>query len=214
MSQPRPRTNHASSLPFILLGISILLCSIGTTQAFPWPWQSQKPLISSNAIDIDHVPYPEQTETGNQVIGIHLGDTYARVGIFRNDSFEMITNKFGNSIIPNMVNFTDYGPLVGDELEVDSAHTIFGMERLIGRSFDDPVVQDAIEQFPFKIINMDNKPYIEVEAYTQVINYSPEDITTFVLGRMRQLAEEYLGVNIHDAIVTVPVDFNDAQRVS
>jgi heat shock protein 5 len=208
MSQPRSQTNHASSLPLVLFGAFLFICFAGTTQAFPWPWQSQKPLRDYSY----YMDYAE-VETDSTILGIHLGATYASGAIYRNGSVEMIPNKDGRHVIPNVVKFTDGEPLTGYDLEVDPAHTIFNMERLIGRNFNDPVIQEAIEYLPFKVVNVDNEPRIEIQVNSKKLRFSPQEISAIILAEIKKEAEEYLGANVTYAVITVPADFNDAQRV-
>lgn len=210
MSRLCSRTNHVSSLPLILLGAFLFICFAGTTQAFPWPWQSQKTL-RDYSYGIGYTRYP--VEIDSPVLGIHLGATYASGAIYRNGSVEMIPNKDGSRIIPNVVKFTDGKPLTGYDLEVDPAHTIFNMERLIGRKFNDSVVQEAIEHLPFKLVNVDNEPRIEIQVNSKKLSFSPQEISAIILGGIKKEAEEYLGAKVTNAVITVPADFDDAQRV-
>jgi molecular chaperone DnaK (HSP70) len=147
------------------------------------------------------------------ILGIHLGATYASGAIYRNGSVEMISNKDGRHVIPNVVKFIDGKPLTGYDLEVDPAHTIFNMERLIGRNFSEPVIHEAIKYLPFTVVNVDNEPRIEIQVNAKKLRFSPQEISAIILDKIKKQAEEYLGTNITYAVITVPGDFNDAQRV-
>lgn len=176
----------------------------------------EKNLVFDPIEDADYAypAYPDSIESGKTVLGIHLGATYASVAVVRHDSMEMIPNSDGSDVTPNMVKFTDNEILIGEVLEVDSRHTIFDMTRLIGRKFNDRAVQDAIKDLPFRIINVDNRPKIRVELSTKVLEFSPEQITAMVLGKLKKQADEYLRASITDVVITVPVDFDEARRVS
>jgi len=213
MSRTTSQKNHASSTPLILLGAFLFICFAGTAQAFPWPWQSQKPLLdyphNSNA---EYAGYYEDLIRG-PIVGIHLGEAYASVAIYRNESVEMIPMKDGSRVIPNVVKFTESEALIGEYLEGDPTHVIFNMERLIGRNFNDVVVRKAIKHFPFKVVDVDNKPRVEIHLKSKTLHFSPEEITAMVLREMKKKADEYLGADTTYAVVSVPADFNDAQRV-
>jgi heat shock protein 5 len=129
---------------------------------------------------------------------------------------EIIPNEQGNRITPSYVAFTEDERLVGDAAKNQAAlnpqNTIFDVKRLIGRTFDDPNVQRDSKLLPYKIINKDNKPYIEVTLKGEKRLFSPEEISGMVLQKMKQIAEAYLGQPVKNAVVTVPAYFNDAQR--
>ncbi|URE03622.1 luminal-binding protein [Musa troglodytarum] len=165
----------------------------------------------------------EATKLGT-VIGIDLGTTYSCVGLYRNGHVEIIANDQGNRITPSWVAFTDTERLIGEAAKNQAAlnpeRTIFDVKRLIGRRlapmldrFDDPEVQRDIKLLPYKIVNKDGKPYIQVkiqDGETKV--FSPEEISATILTKMKETAEGFLGKKIKDAVVTVPAYFNDAQR--
>jgi len=151
------------------------------------------------------------------VIGIDLGTTYSCVGVFKNGKVEIIANEQGNRITPSYVAFTDKERLIGDaaknQLALNPERTIFDVKRLIGRRFDEETVQKDIKLLPYKVVNKDGKPYIRVEVRDgEVKTFSPEEISAMILGKMKKIAEDYLGKPVKNAVVTVPAYFNDAQR--
>ncbi|KAL4218624.1 Endoplasmic reticulum chaperone BiP [Mactra antiquata] len=151
------------------------------------------------------------------VIGIDLGTTYSCVGVYQKGGVEIITNDQGNRITPSYVAFTEDGErLIGDaaknQLTSNPKNTIFDVKRFIGRTWDDPVVQKDLKYYPFKVINVNNKPHVQVNVGSEVKTFSPEEISAMVLREMKKTAESYLGENVTHAVVTVPAYFNDAQR--
>ncbi|VDK55667.1 unnamed protein product [Anisakis simplex] len=151
-------------------------------------------------------------------IGIDLGTTYSCVGVFKNGRVEIIANDQGNRITPSYVAFTaDTGErLIGDaaknQLTINPENTVFDAKRLVGRKFNDKSVQEDMKVWPFKLINKDNKPYVQLEVRKKVTTFTPEEISAMVLGKMKQIAEDYLGKEVKNAVVTVPAYFTDAQR--
>ncbi|PSS24591.1 Luminal-binding protein like [Actinidia chinensis var. chinensis] len=159
----------------------------------------------------------EQSPKVGTVIGIDLGTTYSCVGVYRNGHVEIIANDQGNRITPSWVAFTDTERLIGEaaknQAALNAERTIFDVKRLIGRKFDDPEVQRDMKLLPYKIVNKDGKPYIEVKMKDgEVKVFSPEEVSAMILGKMKETAESYLGRKIKDVVVTVPAYFNDAQR--
>ena len=149
-------------------------------------------------------------------IGIDLGTTYSCVGIFRDDRIEIIANDQGNRTTPSFVAFTDTERLIGDsaknQVAMNPANTVFDAKRLIGRKFADAEVQADMKHFPFKIIDKAGKPIVQVEFKGETKEFSPEEISSMVLVKMRETAESYLGGTVNNAVVTVPAYFNDSQR--
>ena len=149
-------------------------------------------------------------------IGIDLGTTYSCVGIFRDDRIEIIANDQGNRTTPSFVAFTDTERLIGDsaknQVAMNPANTVFDAKRLIGRKFADAEVQADMKHFPFKVIEKAGKPNVEVDFKGERKVFTPEEVSSMVLTKMRETAEAYLGGTVNNAVVTVPAYFNDSQR--
>jgi heat shock protein 1/8 len=153
---------------------------------------------------------------GRKAIGIDLGTTYSCVGIFQHGKVEIIANDQGNRTTPSYVAFTDSERLIGDaaknQVAMNPNNTVFDAKRLIGRKFEDATVQADMKHWPFKVINEGGKPKIQVEYKNETKLFTPEEISSMVLTKMKEIAEAYLGKKISEAVVTVPAYFNDSQR--
>ncbi|KAJ5584131.1 uncharacterized protein N7459_003931 [Penicillium hispanicum] len=149
-------------------------------------------------------------------VGIDLGTTYSCVGVFRDDRIEIIANDQGNRTTPSFVAFTDTERLIGDaaknQVAMNPHNTVFDAKRLIGRRFEDAEVQADMKHWPFKIIEKATKPVIEVDFKGETKQFTPEEISSMVLTKMRETAEAYLGGTVNNAVITVPAYFNDSQR--
>ncbi|CAI0402779.1 unnamed protein product [Linum tenue] len=157
------------------------------------------------------------TKTEGKAIGIDLGTTYSCVGVWQNDRVEIIANDQGNRTTPSYVAFTDTERLIGDaaknQVAMNPHNTVFDAKRLIGRKFSDPSVQADMKHWPFKVIpGPGDKPMIVVQHKGEEKQFAPEEISSMVLIKMREIAEAFLGQNIKNAVVTVPAYFNDSQR--
>ncbi|CCF60540.1 hypothetical protein KAFR_0K01860 [Kazachstania africana CBS 2517] len=152
----------------------------------------------------------------SKAVGIDLGTTYSCVAHFTNDRVEIIANDQGNRTTPSYVAFTDTERLIGDaaknQAAINPPNTVFDAKRLIGRKFDDPEVTNDAKHFPFKVISKEGKPVVEVEYKGERKTFTPEEISSMVLTKMKETAENYLGTKVNDAVVTVPAYFNDSQR--
>jgi len=161
--------------------------------------------------------------TGKTVIGIDLGTTYSCVAVYRDSQdgkgkIEVIPNEQGNRITPSYVAFTDSGRLIGDaaknQATLNPKNTIYDIKRFIGRRYTDATVKRDRDLLPFSIVNKEGRPHVSValqeDAPSKV--YSPEEVSSMVLTKMKEIAETYLGESIEYAVVTVPAYFNDAQR--
>ena len=153
----------------------------------------------------------------NICIGIDLGTTYSCVSVWQNNTAEIIANDQGNRTTPSFVSFTEHERLVGNAAKTNSTsnptNTVFDAKRLIGRNFDDPTVQKDIEHFAYTVKSTpDNKPLIEVTYKNELKQFRPEEISSMILVKMKEVAESYLGTSVTNAVITVPAYFNDAQR--
>ena len=152
-------------------------------------------------------------------IGIDLGTTYSCVGVWQNDRIEIIANDQGNRTTPSYVAFSEMERMIGDSAKNQAAanpkNTVFDAKRLIGRKFSDQATQSDLKHFPFKVAAKDgDKPIIEVEFRGEQKQFLPEEISSMVLVKMKEIAEAYLGETVTDAVITVPAYFNDAQRTA
>ncbi|KAA0194161.1 Heat shock protein C [Hyalella azteca] len=149
-------------------------------------------------------------------VGIDLGTTYSCVAVFQRGKVEIIANDQGNRTTPSYVAFTDTERLIGDaaknQVALNPVNTIFDAKRLIGRKFDDPTVAGDMKHWPFKVINHSDKPKLQVEFKREMKTFSPEEISSMVLTKMKEIAEAYLGGDVKDAVISVPAYFNDSQR--
>ena len=155
-------------------------------------------------------------------IGIDLGTTYSCVGVYQNGKVEIIANDQGNRITPSCVAFNDAERLVGEAAKnqacLNVKNTIFDAKRLMGRKYSDEDIQKETKYWPFKIVNSDggggddDKPRIEITYKGELKKFSPEEISSMILMKMKETAEAYLGETITDAVITVPAYFNDCQR--
>lgn len=139
------------------------------------------------------------------------------VGVYKNGRVDIIANDQGNRITPSYVAFTADGErLIGDaaknQLTTNPTNTVFDAKRMIGRTWDDSAVQKDIKYWPFTVKQKNKKPHVEIDVKTGSKMFAPEEISAMVLGKMKDIAEEYLGHEVTHAVVTVPAYFNDAQR--
>ncbi len=150
----------------------------------------------------------------SKVIGIDLGTTNSCVAIMEGKDVRVIENAEGARTTPSIVAFTDSGErLVGQSAKrqavTNPTNTIYAVKRLIGRRFDDPMVAKDIALVPYKIVRGDNGDgWVEAKGE----KYAPSQISAFILGKMKETAEAYLGEKVTQAVITVPAYFNDAQR--
>ena len=150
----------------------------------------------------------------SKVIGIDLGTTNSCVAIMDGTQAKVLENAEGARTTPSVVAFTDNDEkLVGQPAKrqavTNPENTVFAVKRLIGRNFDDPSVKKDIETSPFKIVNSEKgDAWIEAKGN----KYSPSQISAFILQKMKETAEKYLGQEVKKAVITVPAYFNDAQR--
>ena len=150
-------------------------------------------------------------------IGIDLGTTYSCVGVFRG-KIEIIPNELGTRTTPSVVAFTPQERLVGDaaknNITKNVENTIYDAKRLIGRRFDDPIVQRDKKLWPFKLEKEPNsdRPQYVIQYKGETKRYFPEQISAMILEKLKKNAEDFLGSSVEKAIITVPAYFNDSQR--
>jgi len=149
-------------------------------------------------------------------VGIDLGTTYSCVGVFQHGKVEIIANDQGNRTTPSYVAFTDTERLIGDaaknQVAMNPNNTIFDAKRLMGRKYNDPTVASDMKHWPFTVVDASGLPKLKVEYKNEEKTYTPEEVSSMVLTKMKETAEAYLGHDVKDAVVTVPAYFNDAQR--
>ncbi|MGB5986832.1 MAG: Hsp70 family protein, partial [Desulfobacterales bacterium] len=151
-----------------------------------------------------------------KIIGIDLGTTNSCVAVMEAGDANVITNPEGGRTTPSIVAVTEGGErLVGQiakrQAITNPENTVFGVKRLIGRKFKSKVVQNDIKNLPYKLEEASNG---DVRIKLRDKLYSPAEISSFILSNIKKTAEEYLGEEITDAVITVPAYFDDSQRQS
>ncbi len=149
----------------------------------------------------------------SKVIGIDLGTTNSCVALMDGKDAKVIENSEGARTTPSIVGFTDDEKLVGQPAKrqavTNPEKTLFAVKRLIGRRIDDPMVEKDKDMVPYSIVDEGNgDAWVEVDKQ----KYSPSQISAFILQKMKETAESYLGQDVSQAVITVPAYFNDAQR--
>ncbi|KAL2814735.1 Hsp70 protein-domain-containing protein [Aspergillus granulosus] len=149
-------------------------------------------------------------------IGIDLGTTYSCVANYEGTNVEIIANEQGSYTTPSFVSFTDKERLIGEaaknQAAMNPANTIFDIKRLIGRRFDDPIVKSDAASWPFKVVDQGGSPVVEVDYLGEKKTFTPQEISSMVLMKMKEVAETKLGKKVEKAVITVPAYFNDNQR--
>lgn len=150
-----------------------------------------------------------------KTIGIDLGTTYSCVAIYENGKVEIIANEQGNRTTPSWVSFGEER-LIGDAAKNASGqnitNTVYEIKRMMGREYNDSVLQNDLRLLPYKVVNSNGKPKVEVVFKDETKQFTPEEISAMILTKMKSIAEAYTGCPITDAVITVPAYFNDAQR--
>ena len=163
----------------------------------------------------DSSDYAKSEDFGT-VIGIDLGTTYSCVGVMKNGKVEILANDQGNRITPSYVAFTDEERLIGDAAKNLAAsnvnNTIYDIKRLIGLDYDDENMKRELKHLPYRITKKGNMPVVSVSIQGEEKIFTPEEISGMILGKMKSIAEDFLGKKVTHAVVTVPAYFNDAQR--
>ncbi len=159
-------------------------------------------------------PEPEQDEVA---IGIDLGTTYSCVGIWENNGVTIISGDDGNRTMPSWVSFNENERIIGSQAKSQASsnpnNTIYDVKRLMGKRFSDPIVQQDIKYWPFEITQgSGDKPLINVTFKEKKCQFTPEEISSMILSKMKEIAEAYIGKKVTSAVITVPAYFNDSQR--
>jgi molecular chaperone DnaK len=164
--------------------------------------------------DIAKIKFIVEQQIMAKIIGIDLGTTNSCVAVMEGDKPKVIENHEGHRITPSIVAFTDNDEvLVGQSAKrqavTNPENTVFAIKRLIGRKFDDQIVQKDIKMVPYKIVKADNG-----DAWVRIKNkeMAPPQVSAEVLRKMKKTAEDYLGEAVTEAVITVPAYFNDSQR--
>ena len=149
----------------------------------------------------------------SKVIGIDLGTTNSCVALMEGSDAKVIENAEGGRTTPSMVAFSDNERLVGQPAKrqavTNPENTLFAIKRLVGRRYDDPLTEKDKGLVPFSIVSGENgDAWVEAEGET----YSPSQVSAFILQKMKETAESYLGEAVEQAVITVPAYFNDSQR--
>lgn len=150
----------------------------------------------------------------NYILGIDLGTTNSCVAIMEGKDPKVIENSEGARTTPSIVAFTESGErLVGSPAKrqavTNATNTLFAIKRLIGRRFDDPLTKKDMDLVPYSIVKADNG---DAWVKSRDQNYSPSQVSAFILQKMKETAESFLGEKVSQAVITVPAYFNDAQR--
>ncbi len=173
------------------------------------------PMFSPKGFALAQADNDTQENYGT-VIGIDLGTTYSCVAVMKNGKTEILANEQGNRITPSYVAFTKDERLIGDAAKNQAAanpkNTIFDIKRLIGLKYNDKSVQRDLKHFPFTVVNKNGQPAVQVNLDDDEKVFTPEEISGMILGKMKSIAEDYLGKKVTNAVVTVPAYFNDAQK--
>ena len=150
-------------------------------------------------------------------LGIDLGTTYSCVAVWKNRRPEVILNNIGDRTNPSVVSFTNKERLIGDaaknQIVKNYKNTVYDAKRLIGRLYNDKVVQEDMKLWPFKVKDDGkNRPLIEVEYLNEKKGFYPEEISSIILKYLKKISESYEGKEVKNAIITVPAYFNSLQR--
>ena len=152
-------------------------------------------------------------------IGIDLGTTNSCVGVWKNDQIQIVPNVMGNKTTPSVISFSKNELLIGNsaknQITRNPENTIYDAKRLIGRNFSDEIVQKDKKFWPFKLkANKKDKPVISVKIKGEEKGLFPEQISALILKQLKKEAEDYLGKEVKNAVITVPAYFNNSQRQS
>eukprot|EP00033_Pygsuia_biforma_P000176 GCRY01000224.1.p1 GENE.GCRY01000224.1~~GCRY01000224.1.p1 ORF type:complete len:639 (+),score=235.07 GCRY01000224.1:166-2082(+) len=159
-----------------------------------------------------------ETEELAAAVGIDLGTTYSCVGVWKNGAVEIVANDQGKRTTPSIVAFGDerlVGEAAANQSSRNPENTVFDAKRLIGRKITDPEVKKDMKSWPFTVISGDEeKPLLEVTFKGEKKKFTPEEISSMILSKMKETAEAFCGKIVDKAVITVPAYFNDAQRAA
>jgi L1 cell adhesion molecule like protein len=155
----------------------------------------------------------------DDVCGLDLGTTFSCIGVYRNGGVEIIPNRYGDKTTPSIVTIIDKDTILRgeetlDNLVKDYDSSIFAVKRFLGRDFEDGEVKEEMKKgnFPFKFVMDKGIPSIEVKKNNETIHFTLEEISSYVIRKMVDSAENFLEKSIDKLVITVPYNFNDAQR--
>jgi len=152
------------------------------------------------------------------VIGIDFGTTFSCVGVYKNGRVEIIPDELGNRLTPSVVAFTDEELLIGEAAEnqgvINPNRTFYDMKRLIGRRYGDTAFQVDKKYFHYDIVEMDERLYIKTQVKGEDKLFSPQEISSLILIKLKEIAEKYLGTAVRNVVITVPTYFYDFHRVA
>lgn len=152
----------------------------------------------------------------NVSIGIDLGTTYSCVGVYRDGKVEIIANDLGERTTPSYVGFTETERLIGagakNAATSNPKNTVYDAKRMIGRDFNDQKIQEDMKHYSFDVVDRSNKPKVSVMYKGEQKEFTPEEISAMILTKMKSTAEDFVGHEIKNAVITVPAYFNDSQR--
>ena len=154
----------------------------------------------------------------NLAIGIDLGTTFSCVGVWKDNKVEVIVNEQGNRTTPSWVAFTDTERLVGEsaknQFSRNPNNTVYDVKRLMGRLYTDKELQTDMTNSTYKVVDNNGRPNVNVSFKNENKMFSPEEISSMLLSKLKKNAEDYLGSEVKNAVITVPAYFNDAQRTA
>jgi heat shock protein 1/8 len=152
----------------------------------------------------------------NVSIGIDLGTTYSCVAVYRDGKVEIIANDLGERTTPSYVGFTETERLTGaaakNAATSNPKNTVYDAKRMIGREFNDQKIQEDMKHYSFDVVDRNNKPKVSVIYKGEQKEFTPEEISAMILTKMKTTAEDFVGHEIKNAVITVPAYFNDSQR--
>jgi molecular chaperone DnaK (HSP70) len=154
----------------------------------------------------------------NLAIGIDLGTTFSCVGVWKDNKVEIIVNEQGNRTTPSWIAFTDTERLVGEsaknQFSRNPTNTVYDVKRLMGRLYNDKELQTDMTKSTYKVVDNNGRPNVDVTFKNENKMFSPEEISSMLLSKLKKNAEDYLGSEVKNAVITVPAYFNDAQRTA